>query len=198
MFQLTFISWSTLYQPLGENHSPLGFTETLRNTPKEALFVHLCRLSLSKAHSIQKHMLFEGSPQVSLEQFATYLSPILLSNYFWDNEIRDLCTSHLWRWTAVASGGGWWRICLGVYSRGRLCLWVCKCIRVLWFRPQWNTCLSLETPSLSWLLTSPCSWLPGLLEIRLSATQHLYDSVKANRTGSAEQHKPQERPYTEH
>lgn len=58
--------------------------------------------------------------------------------------------SHLWGWTTVASGGGWWGICLGAYSRDWLwlCLWLCTCICILWFRPLWITCLSLKTPSL--------------------------------------------------
>lgn len=81
MFQLTFMYPPTpipthdplcfLHQPLRGITSPLGFAQPLRNMPKEALFVHLSCPSLSSARSIQKHMLHEGSLQVSLEQFAT-------------------------------------------------------------------------------------------------------------------------------
>lgn len=153
--------------------------------PEEALFVHLS--SLPK-HVASKSRCYTKSPfRLAWSSLPPLYSLILLSNYFQDHELWESCRSRLLGCTTVACGAGRCGIYFGSFSRGWLCLRACTCTHILWFRPLCITCLSLKMPLTSHLTTLIAPWTSGDMPV---CCWRLYSSVKANRTGSAEQHKP--------
>lgn len=136
--------YSCLLQKLhGALTSPLGFTQTLRNLPTEALCAHFSCLSLSW-HVVFRSTCYVKAPfRLAWSGLPPPCSFILLSNYFPADEIRVLCWSHLWRCIPVVPGSCWWGICLTANSQVCFCLWVPTCVCILWCC---ITCLDTNSP----------------------------------------------------